>query len=150
MADKVVYTYMVADLLHFGHLRALQQARALGNYLIVGVITDEGVEAYKRKPVIPFGERIELIQNLKCVDWAVKQTGVDPTENLIKYDPDVLTHGDDWGDDFPGAEYMRTHGKEAIRTKYYKGNSTTNIISTIEEDYVTFSLQEVCEKYPDR
>ena len=149
MADRLVYAYVAGDLLHLGHLKALQQAKALGDYLIVGVITDEGIEAYKRKPIIPFEERIELVQNLKCVDWAVKQDSVDPTENLIKYDPDILTHGDDWGEDFPGAEYMRTHGRKAVRTKYYKGSSTTDIIERIKERYATFSLQEVRQKHSD-
>ena len=143
MADKVIYAYVVGDLLHIGHLRALQQAKALGDYLIVGVLTDDAVEAYKRMPVIPFEERIELVRNLKCVDWVVAQTDVDPTENLIRYEPDILVHGDDWGEDFPGAKYMREHGKEARRTKYYKGQSTTDIIKRIKEEYVTFSLQEV-------
>ena len=132
MADRIIYAYVVGDLLHVGHLKALQQAKELGDYLIVGVITDKGVEAYKRKPVIPFEERIELIQNLKCVDWAVKQNDVDPTENLKIYDPDVVVHGDDWGEDFPGAKYMRESGKEAVRTEYYKGQSTTEIIGKIK------------------
>lgn len=127
-----VYAYVVGDLLHIGHLRALQQARALGDYLIVGVITDEGVEAYKRTPVIPFKERIELIRNLGFVDEAIKQEALDPTEELkILGDVDVVVHGDDWDDNFPGAEYMRSTGKEAIRTSYYKYQSTTKIIERI-------------------
>jgi len=132
MVDKVVvYTYVAGDLFHIGHLRCLQQAKALGDYLIVGVITDEGIAAYKRHPIIPFKERLEIIQNIKCVDRVVVQDGLDPTYNLMRYKPDIITHGDDWGENFPGAEYMRSIGKKAIRVKYYTGRSTTGIIARL-------------------
>ena len=130
-----VYAYVVADLLHLGHLKALQQAKALGGYLIVGVLTDEAVVAYKRWPVIPFEERLELVANLKCVDEVVRQDTLDPTENLKKLDVDIVVHGDDWDEDFPGAAYMRSIVKRAIRTAYYKGQSTTEIIEKISEIY---------------
>ena len=88
MANKIIYAYVCGDLLHLGHLRALQQARALGSYLIVGVLTDKAIEAYKRTPIIPFEERIELIANLICVDEVVEQTNVDPTANLKRLNVD--------------------------------------------------------------
>jgi len=126
-----VYAYVSGDLTHVGHKRALEQAKALGDYLIVGVITDDGIEAYKRRPVIPFQERLEMIAALKCVDKAVKQEYLDPVPNLKKYKPDIVVHGDDWKNDFPGAEYMRSIGKRALRTKYYASQSTTQIIEEI-------------------
>lgn len=132
MANEiVVYAYVTGDLLHIGHLYALQQAKALGDTLIVGVITDEGVEAYKRKPVIPFRERLELIKNLKCVDLAVAQKTLSPVSNLKKYKADIVVHGDDWDENFPGAEYMRSAGKRAVRTMYYAGQSTSKIIDEV-------------------
>ena len=134
MANKVVvYAYVVGDLWHIGHKRAMHQAKALGDYLIVGVLTDEAVTSYKRWPIIPFEERIELVGDCKAVDKVVRQDNVDPTENLKKLDIDILVHGDDWGDNFPGAEYMRSIGKKAIRTKYYSGQSTTGIINKIKK-----------------
>lgn len=132
MADSIkVYAYVVGDLLHVGHLRALQQAKALGDYLIVGVLTDEAVWEYKRQPIISFEQRIELVKNLKCVDEVMEQTELDPTENLKKIKPDIVVHGDDWDEDFPGAEYMRSIGKQAIRTKYCSETSTSEIISKV-------------------
>lgn len=128
---KTVYAYVAGDLLHIGHLRALQQAKDLGDYLIVGVITDEGISAYKRRPIIPFEERIELVANFKCVDEVVKQESVDPTKNLKRIKPDILVHGDDWHENFPGAKYMRSIEKKAVLTKYYQGQSTTKIIKKI-------------------
>jgi len=129
-----IYAYVVADLLHLGHLKALQQAKALGDYLIVGVLTDEAVVAYKRWPVIPFEERLELVANLKCVDETVRQDTLDPIGNLKKLDVDIVVHGDDWDEDFPGAAYMRSIGKKAIRTAYYQGQSTTKIIERIQSN----------------
>lgn len=129
----IIYSYVVCDLIHRGHLRALQQAKALGNYLIVGILTDEAVVAYKRWPIIPFEERAEMVANLKCVDRVMKQEALDPTENLKKLNADILTHSHQEGEDFPGADYMASAGKKAIRTEYYPGQSTTKIIRKILE-----------------
>jgi len=129
-----VYTYVVGDLFHIGHLRCLQQAKLLGDYLIVGVLTDEAAVEYKREPIIPFEERLEVIRNIKCVDEVTIQRSVDPTDNLRMLRPDILTHGDDWNEDFPGANYMRSIGKKAIRTEYYPWQSTTKIIERIRNE----------------
>ena len=139
-----VYTYVSGDLPHIGHLRALYQAKALGDYLVVGVLTDEAIMAYKRKPVMPFAERLEMFASLKPVDEVVPQYDVDPTENLKRMpDVDVLVHGDDWGEDFPGAAYMRSVGKKAVLTKYYIGQSTSKIMAEI----VKRVINDVVEKY---
>ena len=61
------------------------------------------------------------------------QDDVDPTENLKVFQPDVLVHGDDWNEDFPGAKYMRDNGKEVVLTHYTRGRSTTRIIEDIYE-----------------
>lgn len=132
----VVYTYVVGDLLHIGHLRALRQARALGDYLIVGVLTDEAAEMYKRKPIIPFEERKELIESLECVSLVVKQCELNPMDTIKRLisPPNIIVHGDDWGEDFPGAEYVRSIGGRAIRIFYYQEQSTTAIIKKIMGD----------------
>ena len=67
----IVYTYVVCDLLHIGHLNLFRQARKLGDYLIVGVTSDDGVEAYKRRPVQSFEERSEIVRELRMVDRVV-------------------------------------------------------------------------------
>ena len=65
------YAFVVGDLLHYGHLHFLKQCKKHCDFLIVGVYTDELTESYKRRPVIPFVERIALIQSLKPVDMVV-------------------------------------------------------------------------------
>lgn len=127
----VVYTGVVADLLHIGHKRCLEQAKALGDYLIVGVLPDGVASKWKRSPIIPFEERMEMVLALKCVDEVVRQDSVDATENLRRIQPDIFTHADDWGEFFPGRDYMLSIGKKVILTKYTPGISTTGIIEKI-------------------
>jgi len=132
----IIYTYVVADLLHVGHLRCLQQAKALGDYLIVGVLTDEATVAYKRLPIIPFIERLELIINLGCVDEVVRQDCLDPTENIMRIKPDIVTHSHGENEGFPGADVealMKKLKGKAIRTHYHPDTSTTKIIRRIKE-----------------
>lgn len=129
-----VYTYVVGDLWHIGHKRCLHQAKALGDYLIVGVLTDEAVRAYKRDSIIPFEERMELVIDSKAVDEVVRQDTLDPCENLRKYKPDILTHSHNMREKFPGnnvEEFASEAGIRLVRTKYYLGQSTTEIIKKI-------------------
>ena len=94
---KVGYTTGVFDMFHIGHLNILKKAKEQCNYLIVGVSTDEVVQSYKNKtPIIPFEERIAIVQELKCVDQAVPQTSMDKMEAWEKYHFDALFHGSDW------------------------------------------------------
>lgn len=132
----VVYAYVVGDLWHIGHLKCLKQARALGDYLIVGVLTDEAVEAYKRTPIIPFEERMELIADSRQADEVIIQYDVDPTENLKERpEVDIVVHAHYPNEILPHWEsacaYMKSVGKKAIRLNYYPGQSTTGIIDKI-------------------
>ena len=92
---RIGYTTGVFDLFHIGHLNVLRNAKAQCNYLIVGVSTDELVEEYKhKKPIIPFEERVKIVEAIKYVDEVVPQTSMDKYaawENL-KYN--ALLHGD--------------------------------------------------------
>jgi phosphoenolpyruvate phosphomutase len=102
----------------------------MGDYLIVGVLTDEAMMEYKRRPVISFKDRREIVSNIKGVDEVVEQNHRDPTETLMKVKPDLVCHGDDWGEDFAGAAYMRAIGKEAKTFPYHTNERTTTDIIT--------------------
>jgi cytidyltransferase-like protein len=131
---KKVYTFVCADLFHVGHLKAIQDAKAMGDYLIVGVLTDEAMMEYKRRPVISLEDRMEIVKNIKGVDEVVVQNHRDPTETLMKVKPDLVCHGDDWGEDFAGAAYMRAIGKEARTFPYHvNARTTTSIIIEIKQ-----------------
>ncbi|MEK7510260.1 MAG: pyruvate kinase [Patescibacteria group bacterium] len=129
---KMVYTYGVWDLLHVGHIRMLQEIKALGDKLIVGVYTDDAAEGFKRRPVIPQDQRFELISSLKFVDEVVYQDEFRPDKNLWKIRPHILAKGPgaawDGKEDPPGLEVMRQLGGEVILMKYHDGISTSMII----------------------
>lgn len=94
---KIGYTTGVFDMFHVGHLNILKRAKMECDYLIVGVSTDEVVQDYKqKKPIIPFEDRIAIVNELKCVDEVVPQTSMDKMEAWKKLQFDVLFHGSDW------------------------------------------------------
>ena len=92
---KTVYIAISADILHHGHINLIKKAAEYGK-LIVGVLTDEAVATYKRFPVIEFEERKFIIENINGVSEVVPQNTLDYTDNLKKYKPDYVFHGDDW------------------------------------------------------
>lgn len=82
---KIGYTTGVYDMFHIGHLNILKRAKEQCDYLIVGVSTDEVVKSYKNKtPIIPFEERIAIVQELKCVDEAVPQKNMNKNGGMEK------------------------------------------------------------------
>lgn len=130
---RVVYTAGVWDLLHDGHLRFLEASAALGDQLIVGVVTDEGAAAYKRVPIQPESARMALVRGLQCVDAALLQPGTDPTPVLELLRPDIMTHGDDWEKLREGDESLDRLGVEWVVLPYGHGKGTTGIIDRIRE-----------------
>ena len=94
---KIGYTTGVFDLFHIGHLNIIKRAKEQCEYLIVGVSTDELVLTYKnKKPVIPFEQRIAIVDALKYVDEVVPQVTMDKLQAWGKYKFDAIFHGDDW------------------------------------------------------
>jgi len=94
---KIGYTTGVFDLFHIGHLNILKRAKLECDYLIVGITSDElALSAKKQKPVIPFQERMEIVESIKFVDEVVPQTSYDKMEawNNLKFD--MMFVGDDW------------------------------------------------------
>ncbi len=94
---KVGYTTGVFDLFHIGHLNILKRAKDMCDYLIVGVSTDELVQNYKhKKPVVPFEERVAIVDAIKYVDKVVAQENMNKLSAWERLHFDVMFHGDDW------------------------------------------------------
>ncbi len=94
---KIGYTTGVFDMFHIGHLNILRRAKEQCEYLIVGVSTDEVVETYKHKrPVIPFEERMAIVEAIKYVDKAIPQVSMDKMQAYNELGFDALFHGSDW------------------------------------------------------
>ncbi|MBF0103998.1 MAG: adenylyltransferase/cytidyltransferase family protein [Deltaproteobacteria bacterium] len=137
--NRVVYSFIVGDLFHYGHLRILEKASQIGDLHICGVLTNRAVESYKRKPIQDFKERANLIAHINIVDKVISQDSRDPTDNLKKIHQDfpmaklILIHGDDWKDSpFPGEPFITSIGGELVKVPYYKKLSTTKMINEIK------------------
>jgi len=94
---KRVLTYGTFDLFHIGHLNLLRRAKELGDYLIVGVSTDEFNELKGKISIIPYKERQEIIRAIKYVDEVIAENSWDQKiEDIQKYNIDILVMGEDW------------------------------------------------------
>ena len=115
----VGYTTGVFDLFHIGHLNILRRAKEKCDYLIVGVSTDECVESYKHhKPVIPFEQRVAIVEAIKYVDEVVPQTSMDKLEFLKQRHFDVMFHGDEWKGTDLYNRYEEEFAKFGVRIEY--------------------------------
>jgi len=124
----VGYTSGVFDLFHVGHLNILNRAKSLCDRLIVGVTIDELVSYKNTETVVPFAERIEIVNNIKCVDLAIPQDTLDKFIMWKKLKFDVMFIGDDWFDTERFKQYeekLAQVGVEIIYLPYTKGVSTS-------------------------
>ena len=137
----VGYAFVVADLFHYGHLYFLRECKKYCDFLIVGVYTDELTMTYKRKPILPFEQRVELIKALKVVNKVVKVEHKDCTPMLKKLTEEgwkinFLFHGNDWKA-VEGEKYIRSIGGVLVLIPIYKKEiySTTYIINEVLKRY---------------
>lgn len=128
-APRIVYTAGIFDLLHVGHLNILHQSRALGEILVVGVVSDEGAMAYKRRPIQDEQTRLRIIRDLRMVDFAVIQPTTDPTPVLEIIRPEIMTHGSDWKELREGRETLIRLGIRWQLIPYTAGVSTSGTIA---------------------
>ena len=132
---SIVFTNGVYDLLHPGHVRYLQAARALGDALVVGVNSDRSVRANKgpSRPINPEAERAEVIAAMDCVDAAVIFDQDTPHEIISRLQPDVLVKGADWAEDaIVGRDVVEARGGRVVRMPIEQGFSTTDLIAKIQ------------------
>ncbi|QUA52456.1 phosphoenolpyruvate mutase [Aristaeella lactis] len=93
--NRTVYMCFASDIIHGGHIKIIRRAQRLGK-LVIGVLSDEAVASYKRFPLVPEAERMRLFENIAGVSKVVEQRTLSYRENLEKYHPDIVVHGDDW------------------------------------------------------
>lgn len=136
---RIGYLAGVFDLVHYGHLRMFQRAKEQCDYLIVGVVMDEGVRLGKKKePYIPFDERIQMVQAMEYVDEAVEIPYDYPgtVEAFQKYHFDVQFSGSDYVDHpwwLEQQKYLREHGADLVFYSYTEQTSSTKIRALIEK-----------------
>ena len=132
----IVFTNGVFDLLHIGHLRYLEEARRLGDALLVGVNSDRSVRLLKGsgRPITAEGERAEVLAALTCVDGVVIFDEETPRDLIQAIQPDVLVKGSDWAEDaIVGRDIVEARGGRVVRVAIQPGHSTTRIVEKIQD-----------------
>ena len=134
--DKIVFTNGCFDLLHVGHVAYLAAAKALGDYLIVGINDDASVRRLKgaTRPINVLQDRMEMIAALESVDLVVPFSEDTPLELIKEVGPDILVKGGDYKvSEIVGAEQVKSSGGEVKVIPFKEGYSSTSLINKIKE-----------------
>lgn len=133
----VVFTNGVFDLLHVGHVRYLQEARKLGDKLIVGVNADKSVKRLKGplRPINGEADRAEIIAALACVDGAVVFDEDTPVALLAYLKPNIHTKGGDYvsADALPETPFVRAYGGKVVILQLVDGKSTSLMLQRVQD-----------------
>ena len=132
--QHVVFTNGCFDLLHPGHVRCLEQARALGDLLVVAINSDTSVQQLKGtgRPLVPQEERAEILAALVAVDYVVIFDAPTPRELIRRLRPDVLVKGGDWGpEEIVGRQEVEAAGGRVVSVPLEPEYSTTSILERV-------------------
>jgi len=133
---KIVFTNGCFDILHKGHAAYLNQAKSLGDILIVGINSDSSVKKLKGndRPINNENDRAFLIDNLKSVDYAIIFGEDTPYELIKEIVPELLVKGGDWKEeDIVGSDIVNAAGGKVMSLNYLDNYSTTNILKKISD-----------------
>ena len=139
----IIYAAGVFDLIHYGHINYLREAKKYGDVLIVGLLTDEGAKEYKFVyPIMNYQERYKLLMGIKYVNHIVPQEHTDPTSTLERMwnchpdmFPKILVRADDVASPVPGEEFMKSKGSRVAIVSYTSGISDTDIKNRIIDSW---------------
>ena len=132
-----VYCDLVGDLFHYGHVNFLREAAKIGDFVIVGLMSDASVEAYKRKPILTMEERQIEIEGCRYVNLVIPNCPCPITEEFIeKHQIDYVLHGDDFDEAEIDKWYAVPKRLQKLKiVPYTKGISSTEIIERILKQY---------------
>ena len=133
---KRVITYGTFDLLHYGHINLLERAKALGDYLIVAISTDEFNSKEKnKKTYFTFEQRKKLLEALRCVDLVISEENWEQKKSDVHlYQVDTFVMGDDWKGKF---DFLKDEGVEVVYLPRTPEISTTQIKKDLYEKDIT-------------
>jgi len=135
---KIIFTNGCFDILHLGHIRYLQQAKSLGDILIVGINSDSSIRKLKgeNRPIVPEDERSEIIAALECVDYVIIFSESTPKRIIKMIKPDIHVKGGDWKiEQILEANLVQSYGGKVVIVDEVEGYSTSEIIRRIIERY---------------
>jgi D-beta-D-heptose 7-phosphate kinase/D-beta-D-heptose 1-phosphate adenosyltransferase len=138
LGKKVVFTNGCFDLLHVGHVRYLNEARRLGDALIVGINSDRSVREIKgeSRPIVSEAERAEVIAALESVDYVLVFDDPTPKQVIDAIVPDVLVKGSDWGiSEIVGRDTVERAGGAVLNIPLVEGSSTTDLIRKVVDRF---------------
>ena len=132
---KVIFTNGCFDLIHPGHVRLLETARAQGDVLVVAVNSDESVGRLKgpNRPILPQTDRAEILAAMAAVDAVTVFSEDTPCALLERLLPDVLVKGADWSHWIAGREIVEGSGGEVLAIPIEEHYSTTDLVQTIRD-----------------
>ncbi len=136
--QRMVFTNGCFDILHAGHISYLKEARSLGDFLVVGLNSDESIRRIKgkKRPVISEEQRSLVLSSLSFVDYVVIFNEDTPRKLIHTLSPDILVKGADWEEeDIVGARFVKEHGGEVKRIHFKVDISTTKIIEKIARSF---------------
>lgn len=131
---KVVFTNGCFDIIHKGHVTYLNEAKSLGDYLIVGINSDDSVKRLKGndRPINNENDRAFVMDNVKAVDDVLIFQEDTPYEIIKEIIPDILVKGGDWKEEnIVGSDIVKKNGGKVISLRFVDDYSTTNILKKI-------------------
>lgn len=132
---KLVFTNGCFDILHIGHVKYLQEAKACGDLLVVAVNSDRSVRELKgpERPLQSENDRAEILAALEAVDYTVIFDEETPIKHIEAIKPDVLVKGGDWAiEQIVGSDFVLKNGGEVKSLQFIQGRSTTNVVEKIK------------------
>lgn len=135
---RIVFTNGCFDILHIGHVRYLQSAKAEGDILVIGLNSDRSVHIIKgeKRPVIGEQQRAEVLASVGFVDYIILFDEPDPHTLIAAIAPDVLVKGADWAEEqIVGADVVKAGGGRVVRVPVVPDVSTSQIIEDILRKY---------------
>lgn len=134
---RLVFTNGVFDIIHAGHISYLEEAKALGDLLIVGLNSDESVKMLGKgpnRPINPLADRTVVIGALRCVNGVLSFSEKTPEGLIAQLKPDVHVKGGDYKvEDLPESKIVYGYGGEVVILPFLAGRSTTKILERISE-----------------
>jgi len=127
------YCYLVADILHTGHLLHLKNCSKLCDVLFAGILSDKAVMEKKPKPVMSLAERINIVGSLEYVTCAVCQDTYSPLDNCMAIRPDILFESSSHKE-MPANNFMKSIGGRVIVMPYFSEESSSHIKGKINEN----------------
>ena len=140
--NRVVYMGFSTDIIHSGHIAIIKKAKRLGK-LMIGLLSDEATASFRRFPLVPYSERLSMFENIAGVFKVVEQTELSYKNNLLKYKPDYVVHGDDWCSGFQKpirdevTEVLKSYGGKLVEFPYSKSDAFDDIDKRVRAELST-------------